>query len=88
MNEYKCDRCGEHTPDGDGIYYKGERYCPNCAEIEAFWETVDETCLNCGATDHDDVQEGLCADCFRAMPAGEWVTAGTWNQDVRQEVSK
>jgi len=38
---YNCDRCGEHTPDGDGIHYKGERYCPDCAEIECFWETIE-----------------------------------------------
>jgi formylmethanofuran dehydrogenase subunit E len=38
---YACDRCGEHTPDGEGTHYKGERYCPSCAEIELFWETIE-----------------------------------------------
>lgn len=38
---YNCDRCGEHTPDGDGLHYKGERYCCDCAEIVAFWETIE-----------------------------------------------
>ena len=41
MNEYKCDRCGEHTPDGEGRHYEGNRYCPGCAEIELFWETIE-----------------------------------------------
>lgn len=36
-----CDRCGRHTPDGDGTTYKGERYCPDCAEVELFWQTIE-----------------------------------------------
>lgn len=74
---YNCDRCGQDTPDGNGTHYKGERYCPDCVEVVAFWETIDEACLNCGTTNHhDDIQEGLCAKCFGALPVGEWVTAG------------
>jgi hypothetical protein len=29
------------TPDGDGTHYKGERYCPDCAEVVTFWETIE-----------------------------------------------
>ena len=79
----RCDRCEQVTPDGDGIHYKGDRYCADCAEVVAFWQTIDEACLNCGTTDHDDdIQEGLCADCFRAMPVGEWVTVGRHDSEV------
>jgi len=38
---YKCDRCGEDTPNGEGTYIKGDRLCCDCAEVEAFWETID-----------------------------------------------
>ena len=41
MTSDKCDRCGQVTPDGDGTHYKGERYCPDCAEIELFWQTIE-----------------------------------------------
>jgi uncharacterized Zn finger protein (UPF0148 family) len=37
----KCDRCGQPTPDGDGTHYKGERYCPDCAEVVTFWQTIE-----------------------------------------------
>ena len=32
-------------------------------------------CRSCDIYDEDDVQEGLCSDCFSAMPEGEWVSA-------------
>ena len=33
-------------------------------------------CHLCGTVDpEDDIQEGLCAQCFEDMPVGEWVTA-------------
>lgn len=38
---YTCDRCEQHTPDGDGIHYKGERFCVDCAEVVAFWQTIE-----------------------------------------------
>ena len=38
---YRCDRCGQDTPDGDGKHYKGDRFCPDCAEVVAFWETIE-----------------------------------------------
>lgn len=38
---YACDSCAEHTPDGDGLYYNGQRLCPDCAEVIAFWETIE-----------------------------------------------
>jgi len=38
---YRCDRCGQDTPEGDGKHYKGERFCPDCAEVVAFWETIE-----------------------------------------------
>jgi formylmethanofuran dehydrogenase subunit E len=40
-SHYDCDRCGEHTPNGDGIYHDGQRLCCDCAEIVAFWETIE-----------------------------------------------
>jgi hypothetical protein len=40
----------------------------------------DNMCLNCGTRDPErDIQGGLCADCFAAMPEGQWLVAGTWN---------
>lgn len=36
-----CDRCRQAFPDGDGLHYKGDRYCCDCAEIVAFWETIE-----------------------------------------------
>lgn len=30
-NEYGCDRCGDHVPDGDGNYEEnGDRVCSAC----------------------------------------------------------
>ena len=36
-----CDRCQQPTPDGDGIHYKGERFGADCAEVGAFWQTIE-----------------------------------------------
>jgi formylmethanofuran dehydrogenase subunit E len=44
---YCCDRCGQDTPEGDGKHYNGDRFCPDCAEVVAFWETIE----------HDDESE-------------------------------
>ena len=41
MTPDKCDRCGQDTPDGNGTHYKGERYCLDCVEVVAFWETIE-----------------------------------------------
>lgn len=38
---YNCDRCGEHTPDGEGRYYEDDRLCADCAEVVAFWQTIE-----------------------------------------------
>ena len=38
---YNCDRCGEHTPDGEGRYHNDDRLCCDCAEVVAFWETIE-----------------------------------------------
>jgi hypothetical protein len=36
-----------------------------------------ERCLNCHTTEPEsDIQGGLCAACFAAMPEGRWITAG------------
>jgi len=73
---YNCDRCEQHTPDGDGIHYKGERFCADCAEVVAFWQTIDEACPNCGdamsetasnlqpvwSDSHDDIVCWWCAN--------------------------
>jgi formylmethanofuran dehydrogenase subunit E len=40
-SHYDCDRCGEHTPNGDGLHHDGQRLCCDCAEVVAFWETVE-----------------------------------------------
>jgi hypothetical protein len=42
----------------------------------------DDKCQNCQhiVNLNDDIQEGLCADCFRNLPEGEWHTAGTWGR--------
>ena len=41
MTPDKCDRCQQPTPDGNGTHYKGERYCLDCVEVVAFWETIE-----------------------------------------------
>jgi threonine synthase len=39
----------------------------------------DDKCHNCQTTNtDDDIQQGLCAECFRELPEGDWHTAGTW----------
>ena len=47
MTVTTCDRCQQPTPDGDGIHHNGERYCVDCAEVVAFWQTIE----------HDDESE-------------------------------
>lgn len=42
---------------------------------------AEEVCANCGTTDLvDEIEGGLCADCFRSMPMEGWCTAGTWDK--------
>jgi hypothetical protein len=42
---------------------------------------ADEACANCGTTEEiDEIEGGLCADCFRSMPMDGWYTAGSWDK--------
>ena len=67
-NEYACDKCRANVPDGAGRYSdSGDRVCPSCEE-------QPEACKGCGG--FDDVQGGLCAACYEALPEAEWVTVG------------
>ena len=66
---YNCDRCGEHTPDGDGRYHNDNRLCCDCAEVVAFWETIEhngfgneEACSNCG-DEWATLTDTLCQEC-------------------------
>jgi len=38
---YGCDDCGRLTPSGDGLRHEGRQVCPDCAEIVAFWPTIE-----------------------------------------------
>jgi hypothetical protein len=38
-------------------------------------------CALCGTTDTEaDIQEQVCANCFEAMPVGEWVTGNNYKE--------
>jgi hypothetical protein len=40
---YGCDDCGKVTRTGDGLQIDGRQVCPDCAEIVAFWPTIEHT---------------------------------------------
>lgn len=63
---YRCDRCGQDTPEGDGKHYKGDRFCPDCAEVVAFWETIehDESETTCHYCEAD------CSQHWNLAPVG------------------
>lgn len=49
-----CERCG-HGLEGGGLWHDGRRLCCDCAEVVAFWETVNYDgggvcCEACGVT--------------------------------------
>jgi hypothetical protein len=63
-NDVACSNCGDEWAKTytDGLC---EECCGACLDTQ--------TCANCGTTDPArDIQSGLCAACFAAMPAGEW----------------
>lgn len=79
MDRAICATCREVLDMSD--YGEGGHIYPDGSVLCATCEAGDnrDKCHNCHTTNpDDDIQGGLCAKCFSALPEGEWHSAGTW----------
>ena len=66
---YGCGAAPVHFPVGSEW-----GHCCRCAECDCVSEP--EACDNCGGG--GEIAGGLCSECFRSLPVGEWRAAGSW----------
>lgn len=89
MTRHTCQGCPTVTGDGLGVYLNGQGgraegcYCPSCAEVAAFWESVEpgtlSFCEGCGVAVMESdtcylMAATFCPPCFLGTFASEKIT--------------